>query len=128
MGAGAGRVPPMKSAGISGISGCAAASIAAPASQALRASASSAAPRGAASATQCAAPISSRAPNTAAALPAKLIGDIKNKRVADLCAAPGGKTMQLAAAGANLTAVEISKQRITRLRPSDGIADGALSR
>ena len=36
----------------------------------------------------------------AAALPARLLGDVAGKRVADLCAAPGGKTMQLAAAGA----------------------------
>lgn len=54
--------------------------------------------------------------DAAAALPAKLIGDISGKRVADLCAAPGGKAMQLAAAGAKLTAVEVSRQRIARLR------------
>lgn len=54
--------------------------------------------------------------DAAASIPAKLIGDISGKRVADLCAAPGGKAMQLAAAGAKLTAVEVSRQRITRLR------------
>lgn len=54
--------------------------------------------------------------DAAASIPARLIGDIEGKRVADLCAAPGGKAMQLAAAGAKLTAVEISKQRIVRLR------------
>ncbi|MDP3494805.1 MAG: RsmB/NOP family class I SAM-dependent RNA methyltransferase [Hyphomonadaceae bacterium] len=54
--------------------------------------------------------------DAAAALPARLMGDIAGKRVADLCAAPGGKTMQLAAAGASVTAIEISRQRMTRLR------------
>ncbi|MFT3722438.1 MAG: RsmB/NOP family class I SAM-dependent RNA methyltransferase [Hyphomonadaceae bacterium] len=54
--------------------------------------------------------------DAAAALPARLMGDVAGKRVADLCAAPGGKAMQLAAAGAKLTAVEISMQRIVRLR------------
>jgi 16S rRNA (cytosine967-C5)-methyltransferase len=54
--------------------------------------------------------------DTAAALPAKLMGEISGRLVADLCAAPGGKAMQLAAMGAKLTAVEISRQRITRLR------------
>ncbi|RYG33638.1 MAG: RsmB/NOP family class I SAM-dependent RNA methyltransferase [Burkholderiales bacterium] len=54
--------------------------------------------------------------DAAASIPARLIGDISGKHVADLCAAPGGKAMQLAAAGAKLAAVEVSKQRITRLR------------
>jgi 16S rRNA (cytosine967-C5)-methyltransferase len=54
--------------------------------------------------------------DAAAALPARLMGDVAGRRVADLCAAPGGKAMQLAAAGAKLTAVEISKQRIVRLK------------
>lgn len=51
----------------------------------------------------------------AASLPAKLIGDVKNKNVADLCAAPGGKTMQLASLGANVTAIDQSEKRLQRL-------------
>lgn len=53
--------------------------------------------------------------DAAAALPARLLGDIAGRRVADLCAAPGGKTMQLCAAGATVTAVDISARRMTRL-------------
>lgn len=53
--------------------------------------------------------------DAAAALPAQLMGNVAGKRVADLCAAPGGKTAQLAAAGAKVTAVEISANRLKRL-------------
>ncbi|HVY19982.1 MAG TPA: transcription antitermination factor NusB [Bauldia sp.] len=53
--------------------------------------------------------------DAAAALPAKLLGDVAGKRIADLCAAPGGKTAQLAAAGAVVTAVDISSPRLERL-------------
>ena len=53
--------------------------------------------------------------DAAAALPARLAGDVAGRRVLDLCAAPGGKTMQLAAAGADVTAVDISERRLARL-------------
>jgi 16S rRNA (cytosine967-C5)-methyltransferase len=54
--------------------------------------------------------------DAAAALPARLLGDIKGLRVADLCAAPGGKTLQLAQAGAQVTAIDRSEPRLARLR------------
>jgi len=54
--------------------------------------------------------------DAAAALPVRLFGDLRGMNVADLCAAPGGKTAQLAFAGANVTAVDRSPARITRLR------------
>lgn len=50
--------------------------------------------------------------DTAAALPARLFGDLAGRNVIDLCAAPGGKTAQLAAAGAKVTAVDISAERL----------------
>jgi 16S rRNA (cytosine967-C5)-methyltransferase len=53
--------------------------------------------------------------DTAASLPARLLGDVGGKRVADLCAAPGGKTAQLAAAGALVTAVDRAPGRLRRL-------------
>jgi len=53
--------------------------------------------------------------DAAAALPARLLGAVSGKRVIDLCAAPGGKTAQLAAAGATVTAVELSKPRLSRI-------------
>ena len=53
--------------------------------------------------------------DAAATLPVRLMGDIAGKRVADLCAAPGGKTMQLCAAGAQVTAVDISARRMVRV-------------
>jgi 16S rRNA (cytosine967-C5)-methyltransferase len=53
--------------------------------------------------------------DAAAALPARLMGDIAGKKVADLCAAPGGKTAQLSLAGADVTAFDISANRLKRL-------------
>ena len=54
--------------------------------------------------------------DAAAALPARLLGDVKDKRIADICAAPGGKTSQLAAAGAHVTAVDRSERRLQRVQ------------
>ena len=52
--------------------------------------------------------------DAAAALPARLLGDVAGKDVADLCAAPGGKTAQLAAAGGKVTAVDKSPGRLNQ--------------
>jgi 16S rRNA (cytosine967-C5)-methyltransferase len=53
--------------------------------------------------------------DAAASLPARLFGDVSGLRVADLCAAPGGKTAQLILGGARVTAVDTSKNRLARL-------------
>jgi len=54
--------------------------------------------------------------DAAAAVPARVLAVHPGERVADLCAAPGGKTLQLAAAGAQVVAVDVSEVRMVRLR------------
>ena len=54
--------------------------------------------------------------DAAAALAVPLLGNVAGLRVLDLCAAPGGKTLQLVAAGAEVTALDISEARLARLR------------
>ena len=53
--------------------------------------------------------------DAAAAMPAMLLGDVAGQEVVDLCAAPGGKTAQLAAAGGHVTAIDRSPRRVDRL-------------
>jgi 16S rRNA (cytosine967-C5)-methyltransferase len=53
--------------------------------------------------------------DAAASLPGRLLGTVEGMRVADLCAAPGGKTAELALAGAEVTALDISASRLRRL-------------
>ncbi len=62
--------------------------------------------------------------DAAAALPVRLFGDIEGNAIADLCAAPGGKTAQLVQAGARVTAIDRSPNRVGRLR--DNLARLAL--
>ena len=54
--------------------------------------------------------------DAAAALPARCGGNLAGRRVLDMCAAPGGKTLQMASAGADVTALDISASRLARLR------------
>ncbi len=54
--------------------------------------------------------------DAAAALPMKLLGDVRGKRVLDMCAAPGGKTLQLATQGAHVTAIDRSAGRLEMIR------------
>ena len=53
--------------------------------------------------------------DAAAAMAVSMLGDVAGQRVLDLCAAPGGKTLQLAAAGASVTALDISAPRMARV-------------
>ncbi|AXT27994.1 methyltransferase domain-containing protein [Ruegeria sp. AD91A] len=54
--------------------------------------------------------------DAAAALPVRILDPKAGEKVLDLCAAPGGKTMQLAAAGADVTALDVSESRMERVR------------
>ena len=73
--------------------------------------------------------------DAAAALPARLFGDVAGRNVVDLCAAPGGKSAQLASAGAQVIAIDRSARRLDRLvanfrrlvLPVEAIAADALT-
>ncbi|HWY62749.1 MAG TPA: transcription antitermination factor NusB [Rhizomicrobium sp.] len=63
--------------------------------------------------------------DAAATLPVAMLGNVRGKKVIDLCAAPGGKTMQLAAAGAEVIAVDNDATRLARL--SENLARTGLT-
>lgn len=54
--------------------------------------------------------------DAAAAIPVQILAPQKGEKILDLCAAPGGKTLQLAAAGADVVALDISESRMNRVR------------
>lgn len=58
--------------------------------------------------------------DTAATLPVKLFPRLKGQEIVDLCAAPGGKTAQMAAAGAHVTAIDRSEKRLRLLQENMG--------
>jgi len=58
--------------------------------------------------------------DAAAALPARILAAQPGEKVLDMCAAPGGKTLQLAAAGGDVTALDISGHRLTRVAENLG--------
>lgn len=53
--------------------------------------------------------------DAAAALPARILNVQPGERVLDMCAAPGGKTLQMSAAGADVTALDLSETRLSRV-------------
>ena len=61
----------------------------------------------------------------AASLPATLLGDVAGRTIIDLCAAPGGKTLQLASAGARVISVDAVPERLALIR--DNLARTKLS-
>ena len=68
--------------------------------------------------------------DAAATIPVRLLGDVRGKSVLDLCAAPGGKTLQLAALGAEVTAVDLSEARLNRVRENllrTGLVAGTMA-
>ncbi|WP_146589594.1 RsmB/NOP family class I SAM-dependent RNA methyltransferase [Puniceibacterium confluentis] len=63
--------------------------------------------------------------DAAAAMPVRLLGDVTGLSVLDMCAAPGGKTLQLAAGGARVTALDLSEPRMARV--AENLARTGLS-
>jgi 16S rRNA (cytosine967-C5)-methyltransferase len=67
--------------------------------------------------------------DVAASLPVLLMGEVKDRTVLDMCAAPGGKTMQLASRGAKVIALDSSKKRLELLSSNmqrTGLLDAEL--